>query len=447
MPGSPLPALARAPESFPPNELRGEARQPRFPPGGAARPQVHARGLADQLAPLVVVGRREQVVKRHVGERGVAVPGLAVGEGELARLGHRVDEVRGSRAHRGQVVAVEQGELLQEDRALAPGTGLGDGQPVVVVRDGRLQPGAPGRQVLAGEQAAVPLPGHVHHLGGGELADLLGDEAVVPGATGGLELPVAIAARRLRLGENAGVGGGERSVGEPAARRGHAAARQVHLRRRLPVLAEQVGDAGDRPADRGDQRIAVLRVTDRVAQHVAEPERAVLAQQQQPAAERARHGRGEQPAARHQVEAEARVRLGGRGGGRGALAADHERLAAPSVVPDDRHLAGRSAHVRLDDLEGEPDGDRRVERVAALLKYGHARRRREPVRRRHHPEGPRKLRPRGELWDFRHRCTLRPLWVSSSSNSMPAPKTSVSGTSCCYLLRRRDRSGDGTDSG
>ncbi len=181
--------------------------------------------------------------------------------------------------------------------------------------------------------------GDVHHLGGGELADLLGDEAVVPGLPGGLDLLVAVVAGRLRLGQDALVGGRERGVGEPGARRRHAAAGQVDLGRGVPVLAEDVGHAGDRPADRGDEGVAGLRVPDGVAEHVAQAQGAVLAQQQQPAAERAGHARGQQPAARHEVESESRVRLDGGGGRGGALPADHERLAAPGVVPDDRHLA------------------------------------------------------------------------------------------------------------
>ena len=300
-----------------------------------------------------------------------------------------------------QVEALEQGELLQEDRPLTPRAGLADGQAGVVVADRRLEAGVPGGQVVAGEQAAVPFAGDVHHLGGGELADLLGHEPVVPGLPGRLDLLVAVAAGRLRLGQDALVGGGERGVGEPGAGRGHAAAGQVDLGRGVPVLAEELGHAGDRPADRGDQGVAGLRVPDRVAEHVAQPQRAVLAQQQQPAAERAGHARGQQPAAGHQVEPEAGVRVDGGGGRRGALPADHERLAAPGVVPDDRHLAARPVQVRLDHLEHEPGGDGRVERVAAALEDGHPGRRGQPVGGRDHPERPRELRPGRE---FRNLC-------------------------------------------
>ena len=168
---------------------------------------------ADELAALVVVRVGEQVVEGHVGEVRVAVPGLTVGEGELAALGHSVDVLGAAGLERRQVEAGKQRELLQEHRALAPRAGS-------CTRSGpgsRRWPAASRRacqvaRSCAGEQAAVPLPGDVHHLGGRELADLLGDEPVVPGAPRRLDLLVAVGAGRLRLGEDALVGGGERGL-------------------------------------------------------------------------------------------------------------------------------------------------------------------------------------------------------------------------------------------
>ena len=249
----------------------------------------------------------------------------------FADLGHEVDEVGAAGLDPGPVPRSKPASRASCCRKTGPwphGPVLQTVRPVVVVGDRRLQAGVPGGQVVAGEQAAVPFAGDVHHLGGGELADLLGDEPVVPGLPGGLDLLVAVAAGRLRLGQDPLVGGGERGVGEPGAGRGHAAAGQVDLGRGVPVLAEEVGHAGDRPADRGDEGVAGLRVPDRVAEHVAQAQRAVLAQQQQPAAERAGHARGQQPAARHQVEAEAGVRLDG-GGGRARCPARRPRTSRP----------------------------------------------------------------------------------------------------------------------
>ena len=395
------------------------------------RTQLHAGGLADELAPLVVVVVRQQVLERHVEVVRVAVPGLPVGEGELARFGDEVDVLGAARFHGRHVVAAEQGELLEEDRSLAPGAGLADGQPLIVVTGRGFEAGVPGGQVVAGEQAPVAFSGHVHDGGSGELADLLRDEAVVPGAPRGLKLGVAVVAGCLRLVEDPLVGGGEGAVREQGARRRHPAVRQVHLGGGVPVLAEQVRHAGDRPADRRHERVTGLGVADRVAEDVAQPEGAVLAQQEQPAAERAGHGSGEQAAAGYQVKSEVRVRVGGRGGRGGALPADHERLAAPGVVADHRHLAARAVEVRLDDLEGEPGGDRGVERVAAPLKHGHADRRGQPVGGRHHPEGPGQLRPRRELRDVRHvrhssvfSCPHHPTTRGSRRPALRA--------SCCY---------------
>ena len=212
---------------------------------------------------------------------------------------------------------------------------------------------------------------------------------------------------RLGLAEDPRVGGGQHRVGEPAAGRGDSPAGQVDLGRGSPVLAEHVGHAGDAPADRGHERVPGLGVADRVAEHVAQRQPPVLAQQQEPGAERARHARGEQPAARHEVEPEVPVGLQGRRRRGGALAADDERLAAPRVVADHRHLAARAVQVRLDDLEHEAGRDRGVEGVAAFLQDGHAGRRGEPVRGRHHAERPRELRPGRELRNVRH-TLLRP---------------------------------------
>src|SRR5438034_2016875 len=47
----------------------------------------------------------------------------------------------------------------------------------------------------------------------------------------------------------------------------------------------------------------------------------------------------------------------------GPLPAQHERLAPPGVVGDDRDLAARAVQVRLDDLEHEPGGDRKSTRL------------------------------------------------------------------------------------
>src|SRR6185503_20163440 len=98
-----------------------DVREPRLSAAGAARPQLGGGFGADELAPLVRVGRAEQLVQRHLD---IAVPGLAVRERELGALDDRVDEVRAPAVT--QLEAVEQRELLQEDRPLAPRPRLRD---------------------------------------------------------------------------------------------------------------------------------------------------------------------------------------------------------------------------------------------------------------------------------------------------------------------------------
>ena len=265
----------------------------------------------------------------------------------------------------------------------------------------------PARQVGVGQQPPVRPAGHVHDVGGGDVGgDRLGHEAFVVHPPRRLDLLVAVLARRFRLVEDTLVGGRQRGVGEARARCGDLAAGQVDLGRARPVVQEQLGHAGDPPADRGQQRVAAGRVADRVPDHVPQPQRAELPQQHHPGPECAGHARREQPAAGHEAEAEAEAEAGERlrrgGGRRGPLPAEHEGLAAPGVMGDDRDLAAEAVQVRLDYLEDEPGGDRRVERVATVLKYRQPGRRGEPVRRGHHAERAREFRPGREFGDFAH---------------------------------------------
>ena len=62
-----------------------------------------------------------RVGERHLDHRRVAVIGLAVGKGELQRLGQVVDVVGAVVAEAGEIGALEQGQGLQQHRPLAPG--------------------------------------------------------------------------------------------------------------------------------------------------------------------------------------------------------------------------------------------------------------------------------------------------------------------------------------
>ena len=162
------------------------------------------------------------------------------------------------------------------------------------------------------------------------------------------------------------------------------------------MLAEQSGDRGDGGTGALEQRIAVLRITDRRRQHLAKRHRAVITQQQHPGLECAGHHRGEKPGAGNEVEAFAAIMRDSGAGRRDALAANDLRLAAPHVVEDDRHIAAGSVQMRLHHLQREGRGDRGVERIAAAFKDAHADRRRDPMRRGDHAEGAFDFGPRGE---------------------------------------------------
>ena len=137
-----------------------------------------------------------------------------------------------------------------------------------------------------------------------------------------------------------------------------------------------------RPADSRSAHIRSLATSTSRKRHGA-----VVAQQQHPGLERARHAGGEEAGAGHEVEALAAIMRDGGAGRRRALAADHFRLAAPHVMDDDRHVAARTVEMRLDHLERERGCDRGIEGVAAFFQCRHADRGRDPMRRGDDAEG------------------------------------------------------------
>ena len=88
--------------------------------------------------------------------------------------------------------------------------------------------------------------------------------------------------------------------------------------------------------------------------------------------------------------------LDGGAGRRGALPADHLRLALAHVIENDRHVAARPVEMRLDHLQREGGGDRGVEGVAALFQRRHADGGGDPVRRGDDAEGAFDFGARGE---------------------------------------------------
>ena len=296
-----------------------------------------------------------------------------------------------------ELKALQQRELLQHDRALAPDAGLADGVAAIIVGQRRLDGRLPARHVVGREHAAMRRAADVHDfLGAAELVDRFRHKTVRPGFSRALDLRDAVGAGAFGLFQDAGVGFRELLVGEQRAGPRHFVVRQVDRGRCRPVLAEQFLDDLDGRRRALDQRIAVAGVGDRGLQHVAQPHRAVIAQQQHPGFERAGNAGGEKPGAGHHLQAFALVMRDGCLRRRGALAADHLGAAALGVVDDDRHVAAGTVQMRLDHLQREGGGNTGVEGVAAFFQDAHADGGGDPVRRGHDAEGAFDFRPGGE---------------------------------------------------
>ena len=130
---------------------RHGAGQPGCTAARRARTELGRRFVFHQPPPLFRVLPREQVRQRHVGESRIAVPGLAVGEGELRALRHCVHVLGARMAERRELEALEQAQLLQEDGRLAPRTCLQHCQPGVVDGEGRLVGRPPVAQIPFGQ--------------------------------------------------------------------------------------------------------------------------------------------------------------------------------------------------------------------------------------------------------------------------------------------------------
>ena len=100
------------------------------------------------------------------------------------------------------------------------------------------------------------------------------------------------------------------------------------------MFAEQHLDGCDRGARAFDQRMALGRIADRGSEHVGEPQRAVVPQQQHPGVEHARHACRQHAGARHDIETEAAIMRDRRASGRRTLATQHFRAAFADIEQD-----------------------------------------------------------------------------------------------------------------
>ncbi len=232
---------------------------------------------------------------------------------------------------------------------------------------------APRRHVVGGQQPAMQHAARIEPFGlAAEAVDRLGDEALVERVMRRLALRRAVTAGRFGLGHEAPEEVPQCFVAEPAAGGGRATAGEIDRGAGRPGLAEQLGHVGDIGGEHRDDRIAAARIADRRLQNVGERHRAMIAEQHEPAAHRARHHRGEKPGAGDEIEAEFLVACDRRRRRGWALGTQHLRRLFLGAPEDDRHVAARSILVRLDDLEDEARRGRRVEGVAAALEHGHA---------------------------------------------------------------------------
>ncbi len=277
---------------------------------------------------------------------------------------------------------LEHGELLEQDEPLAPRTALQRRVAAVGLRERLLVVRGPARKIIGGEQAAVRGTGAIHQrVRAVEAAHRFGDEAAIPGGASGLDLALAIAAGGFGVAEHARIGCGELAIAKE--RRGfrHAATRQINRGGARPVLAEERRDRDERLDDPRHERIPVLRIAQCRLEHLAQAERAVVAEEEHPRVERARHRRRQEPRAGDELQTKRRESLDRRPCRRYALAAERSCALLLLAPEEDRHFAARAVEMRLHHLQRERGGDGGVEGVAAAFEHPHRGRGREPVRR------------------------------------------------------------------
>ncbi|SAL04392.1 hypothetical protein AWB83_07019 [Caballeronia ptereochthonis] len=270
---------------------------------------------------------------------------------------------------------------------MPPRSGLVDHEAFVFVGNGVFVARLPAREIGRVEQSAIALARGIEHVGRAEiLVDRIRDEAAIERDARAFALFRAITAR-ARLAQNAPVRLCDGRIREQVIGTRRFTVAQPLLGGRSPFALEEILNREDRRGHARQHRIAVLRIADRIAQHVFERQLAVVAQHRHPAAECAGHDRGQEAGAGHDGEAHLPHAFDRHGGGRHALTAQHAHAIFLRAVEHGGQLAARPVQMRLDDLQHEAGGGRRVEGVAAFFEHRHGRRARQPVRRRGHAEG------------------------------------------------------------
>ena len=153
------------------------------PTGGKltqARPQLEGCAFGiHELATRFGVTLRKQLRERDLREARIAVARLAVREGELRTLDPGMQRVDCLESHRAQLESLQQPQLLQEDRTLAPGRALEDARAAVADCKRLLDRSLVAGQILRREQSRVRAPADVAEFLLEEFLDLFGGTSLV----------------------------------------------------------------------------------------------------------------------------------------------------------------------------------------------------------------------------------------------------------------------------
>ncbi len=321
--------------------------EPWLPAARRARPELGGRGVADQRDRCSTYAGSRQLGDRHVA--AVAVPRLAVGEGELEHLGRRVRAVDGRRVEGLVGQPVQHRERLQQHRPLPPQVRLGDLEAAEGLRDRRARTtrstppcrrrsarrrgphrSSPGRVCAGTRRPPLRRSPRARHRG----LRRTGPRGPAPAAS-----PDATSRSRTSayaVFTTSSHGTRQPATGEPLGGRGR------------PVLGEHLLHRRHGGGGTWQQRVAVPGVAGRVGEDVAERAGAVVATEHQPGVDGAGDGGRERARPGHQVEPEPAEVLDRRAGRRRALPAQHDRGAGRprSRTPPEPLPRGRSGAAR-----------------------------------------------------------------------------------------------------
>src|SRR5712691_9569784 len=244
------------------NFLYRTARKAWLDSARRAWPELQRCAWAHQRAAGIRVVAGEQALEVHFDECGIRVPGFAVRERELRALDDRVNVIGGQKAGSGEVEALQQTQLLQENGALAPRPAFSDGPTLEVGRYRGLVIGPVVREIVACQEAGMWRSRAVHQLGSALVLDGFGDESGIERCERCIDLLLAAVTDRLRFAQQSLVGEREIAIAKPAAGGGDPSL-QVGRSRRWPVGAEELLHRRDHIGDARHDRIPRLRVLDR----------------------------------------------------------------------------------------------------------------------------------------------------------------------------------------